>query len=190
MDYYITPETWVPVRGFEGYEVSSLGRVRSLRRVTMRSNGSPHTVKGRIRKLTVQPNGYNYVTFRRDGKTYCRQVHRIVLDSFRPAPAEGLDVRHLNNVRTDNRLENLTWGTRSENERDKAAHGTDHNLNKDHCPRGHAYIPENLVPSKARHGHRNCLACSRGFSYLKRHPEMRDQAQKITDSYYEALLPR
>ncbi len=51
-------------------------------------------------------------------------AHRLVLTAFRGPCPEGMVTRHLNGVRTDNRLVNLAWGTPCENEADKVRHGT------------------------------------------------------------------
>lgn len=52
-----------------------------------------------------------------------RQVHQLVLEAFVGLCPDGMECRHLNGVRDDNRLENLCWGTRKENQNDKIVHG-------------------------------------------------------------------
>lgn len=67
--------------------------------------------------------GYKQVRVPIDGEKRCRQVHRLVLEAFRgPCPA-GMQGRHLNDIRGDNRLENLKWGTPKENGEDKVING-------------------------------------------------------------------
>ena len=51
-------------------------------------------------------------------------IHQLVLDAFVGPRPDGMECRHLNGVRTDNRLSNLRWGTRSENQQDSLQHGT------------------------------------------------------------------
>ena len=59
----------------------------------------------------------------RDGGDRHVGVHTLVLETFvGPCPA-GMECRHLDGVKTNNRLENLVWGTRQENEADKERHG-------------------------------------------------------------------
>jgi len=71
----------------------------------------------------------------------------------------GLVCRHGNGDCRDNRIINLSYSTHSVNIRDKRAHGTDHNINKTHCPQGHPYFGENLYISPARR--RSCRTCTR-----------------------------
>ena len=51
-------------------------------------------------------------------------VHRLVLETFIGPRPKGMECRHLNGIRTDNRLDNLCWGTRAENQQDSVKHGT------------------------------------------------------------------
>lgn len=68
--------------------------------------------------------GYEQVKLYEDGTHRFRRVHHLVLEAFvGPRPA-GMETRHLNGVRADNRLENLAWGTPTENAADKIRHGT------------------------------------------------------------------
>lgn len=53
-----------------------------------------------------------------------KYIHRIVAETFHGAPKPGQQVRHLDGNRFDSRASNITWGTRSENMRDKERHGT------------------------------------------------------------------
>jgi len=105
-------EIWKDVKGFEGlYQVSNMGRVRSLDRWTL--NERPRFIKGRM----LNPNMNKYKGYLRislsDGhrnrKHY--EVHRLVALHFVPGYKEGLVVNHKNEVKTDNRAENLEWCT-------------------------------------------------------------------------------
>lgn len=109
-------EIWLPVPGFEGrYEVSDLGRVRSLDhrvRLVVRGIETQRRVSGRILRPGPTRSGHVSVAI---GKGNSRLVHQLVLEAFEgPCPA-GLEVLHRNHVPSDNRLANLTYGTRSEN---------------------------------------------------------------------------
>lgn len=116
-------ERWLPVVGYEGmYEVSDLGRVRSIDRVVT----SGRRWKARIRKLIRVNDGalrYLTVVLSRGSKVVCRSVHVLVLEAFSgPRPA-GHQARHLNGKPHDNSFKNLKWGTPKENGQDRVLHG-------------------------------------------------------------------
>lgn len=146
-------ERWRPVEGADGYEVSNLGRVRSWRKVGQPAGRAPSP---RI-LATTRPNGYVEVRLSVTGRRKGYYVHRLVMDAFvGPLPA-GLETRHLDGDPENNRLDNLQYGTRSENRVDRLTHGTDFQKNKTHCPANHPYSPENTSLNKA--GHRRCREC-------------------------------
>jgi hypothetical protein len=154
-------EEWRPVLGYEGkYEVSNLGRVRSLPR---RSPHGDHwqTIPGRMLKAGVS-RGYPTVTLWANGAMELRRVHRLVCEAFLgPRPA-GLDTRHLDGDGTNCRVENLQYGTRTENIRDQLLHGTHRWAFQTHCNKGHEYTTENTY-IRLRNGHssRVCRTCAR-----------------------------
>jgi hypothetical protein len=115
-------EEWkpVPIPEFdEFYEVSSFGQVRSLSRQTRR-----HYIHGRVLRPGRHGSGYLSIMMSIDGVRAQRLVHQLVLGAFVGPPEPDQEGRHLNGDRADNRLENLAWGTSSENEMDKLLHGT------------------------------------------------------------------
>jgi predicted XRE-type DNA-binding protein len=117
-------EIWKPIPGFEGlYSASSLGRICSENRVVKHYSGGPKHLTGAIRKLTLGTFGYLNVLLCKENCRTRFAVHRLVLMAFSGQLGEGLDARHLNGNRTDNRIENLAWGTRKENMADAVAHG-------------------------------------------------------------------
>lgn len=103
-------EEWRAVPGFERYEVSSLGRVRG-----------PHGP----RKLNVHKKGYAKVGLYAAGRPRPTNVmvHAIVLAAFVGPLPPGHESRHLNDIKTDNRLSNLCYGTVRENVADAERHG-------------------------------------------------------------------
>lgn len=116
-------EEWKPIPSFSGYEASNLGRVRSLDRhiVTVRRGREWH-LRTRGQLLTSRLMHDGYLTVELGAKA--RKVHRLVLEAFvGPAP-EGCVGAHNDGCRLNNRLENLRWATRAENEADKIRHGT------------------------------------------------------------------
>lgn len=152
-------EEWVPVKGWEGFfEVSDLGRVRSLDRETVRSDGRTYRLKGRVKKTGVNSQGYPQVRLSNPDKREVRTVHTLVAEHFCGGRESGMEVCHWNGVKTDCRASNLRWGTRSDNALDKQRHGVDPNLNKTHCPYGHLYSEENTYVWKGD-GRRRCRIC-------------------------------
>jgi len=120
----MTKEIWKDIPGYEGeYAISNIGRAKSLYRIVERSNGIPMTVREHILKLSLRSNGYYFVSFR-NIKHVQYLVHRLVLESFVGPCPDGMQCRHLNGIKTDNRLENLCWGTPKENYHDMIIHGT------------------------------------------------------------------
>jgi hypothetical protein len=114
-------EKWKPVVGYEGfYEVSDLGRVKALRRLTR--NGRTRSERILIHGFTQ--GGYPKVDLSRDNTSHTKLVHRLVLEAF-VGPANGLHACHGNGVRVDNQLANLRWGTISDNAIDRNEHSKD-----------------------------------------------------------------
>lgn len=130
---------WAP----DMYEVSDQGRVRSL---TRKRYGEPL-----IRRLVADKDGYMRVSLFARGNpgrgNYA--VARLVMVTFKgDPPFDGAQVRHLNGIRDDNRVENLAWGTQLENMRDRDRHGTTPKGSKN----GRAILNEKQVTAlRARH---------------------------------------
>lgn len=122
-------EEWRPVVGWEGlYEVSSLGRVRSLGRVVIKQHASAKrevAFKYRGRVLTAhQIRGYPTVMLADRSRRETARVHRLVCLAFHGPGKDGLEVAHADGVRSNARASNLRWATRRENAHDTFAHGT------------------------------------------------------------------
>lgn len=88
-----------------------------------------------------------------------KYVHQLVAVTFIGLPPPGQEVRHLNGIPDDNRVDNLAYGTRSENVLDAVLHRTYRNANrgKTNCPRGHRYDTQNTHIDPR--GCRRCRAC-------------------------------
>lgn len=131
------PERWLPVPDWEGlYEVSDLGRVRSLDRMVRTHHDGRRLVEGRVLKPgRASIYGHLKVIFTNGGsERYSFQVHQLVMLAFVGPCPEGMEVRHLDSVPWNNVLTNLTYGTRLENARDRVLNGTDNNARKTNCP--------------------------------------------------------
>jgi hypothetical protein len=158
-------EVWLPVPGYEGmYDVSDQGRVRSLDRTILcrpnKANGAPYmmSVKGKILSPVLNTGGYPMASLARSDRLRKMPVHVAVLLAFVGARPDGLVTRHLNGNRQDNRLENLAYGTQSENIQDAVSQGTHRNTKKTHCSRGgHELAGDNLIILAG--GNRTCRTC-------------------------------
>lgn len=154
-----THEEWRPVVGHDGYEVSNLGRVRSIDRVLIFKDGRSRIARGRI--LKSWPNGN--VGHQCVGLAGSRRalVHILVLEAFVGPRPEGLVCCHNNGIPDDNRVENLRWDTYGENNKDLVRHGTHWQTAKTHCPQGHPYDSENTRVYNNPNGWvaRFCRAC-------------------------------
>lgn len=114
-------DLWRDVVGYEGiYEVSSLGRVRSLDRI----DAGGHRLTGRLLSPSVHSNGYMGLLLSKDAKIVTKKVHRLVLEAFRGPCPDGCQTRHLDGCQTNNELTNLCWGLPTENYDDQIRHGT------------------------------------------------------------------
>lgn len=108
-------EEWRDVAGYEGrYQVSSMGRVKSLERKVPKGYGE-RTVKERILKPKTDRYGYLIVGLYAGGKIRTFLVHRLVCEAFRENPEGKPQVNHINEDKTDNRASNLEWCTAKEN---------------------------------------------------------------------------
>lgn len=105
-------ESWKPIIGYEAsYEISSLGRVKRKRSFDSRG----HLRNERIKKTRLNAFGYEVVGLYKNGVEKKFLVHNLVANAFLPNPNNLSDVNHINEIKYDNRLENLERCTRSYN---------------------------------------------------------------------------
>lgn len=108
-------EQWKDIEGFEGlYEVSDLGRVKSLARIVSRSDGRSQKVNERILKLDGNSE-YFVVGLHYSGATKHVPVHRLVAQTFIPNPENKPQVNHIDGNKHNNAVTNLEWATAEEN---------------------------------------------------------------------------
>lgn len=117
-------EKWKDIEGFEGYyQVSTLGRVKSLSRTSIR-RGRIYPQKESVLKMQVTQ--YPSVMLQKDGKKRRINIHRLVASAFIHNPQNKPMVNHINGIKTDNRVENLEWVTQRENEDHSIKYGLKH----------------------------------------------------------------
>lgn len=188
MRFVFFVESWKPVYGFEGiYEVSNTGRVRSVDRV----DPAGHSRKGKELAQARTSGDKRKVTLYKDRKAHQKQVHWLVLEAFvgpRPEGAMGL---HWDDDPANNHIDNLRWGTRSENSLDSVRNGIHPKSDTTHCPRGHELTEWNNRTGEKSRGHRCCLACSRAYGRLYssgiKKPYEQSGFQQLADQIYAEL---
>lgn len=115
MKKVIPNEEWRDIPGYEGlYQVSSIGRVKSLPRETLTKDGWYQRVKGGLMRQQLCSNGYGFYPLSKDGKVKLSLTHRLVLEAF--VGESDLEVNHKDGDKTNNCLENLEYVTRRENQ--------------------------------------------------------------------------
>lgn len=109
-------EEWKDIVGYEGsYQVSNMGRVRSLDRYVDASYGSKQIRYGKILKTALMPNGYLAIRLCKDAKYKSFYVHRLVASAFIPNPANLPEVNHKDRNTQNAAASNLEWCTRAYN---------------------------------------------------------------------------
>ena len=97
-------EIWKPIPGYENfYEVSNMGHIKSVYRYK------------KILKPMISNSGYKRVDLFKKGVRKQVSVHRIVAEVFVANPFNKTFVNHKNEIKTDNRADNLEWVTHKEN---------------------------------------------------------------------------
>ena len=108
-------EVWMVVPNTdEGYQVSSLGRVRSMARYRRGKGGHPTYVRERILRPSLAGAGYQRVVLTLRRRAY---VHRLVAIAFVPNPEAKPEVNHKDGIKRNNIAANLEWVSHTENGR-------------------------------------------------------------------------
>lgn len=109
-----TKEIWKDVKGYEGlYQVSNLGRVKSLKRVVYKRNGTNQTLKEKILKNNYNGKGYYHVMLYKNTNKKTLKIHKLVAMAFLGHKPCGHNevVDHIDNNQANNRLDNLQLTT-------------------------------------------------------------------------------
>lgn len=181
-------EEWRDIPGWEGlYEASSLGRIRSRPREVRCGPGGTRKTVSRVRVQQVREDGYVVIRLFDGPRRAWKTVHGLVAESFLGPRPEGMEVCHDNGARADNRIQNLRYGTASENTFDTVKHGTHRNAKKSTCIRGHALAGWNCKPSSLKRGQRQCRSCSMAHSHVGTYPHKKPMLDEIADQNFRKL---
>lgn len=108
-------EIFKDIEGFEGlYQVSNDTTIKSVERTIIRKNGSPMHVKEKIRKQTLDSDGYLVVTLWKNGVPENKKVHQLVAQAFIENPHGYEHVHHKDKNQLNNHVENLEWISKEE----------------------------------------------------------------------------
>lgn len=109
-------EIWKDVKGYEGYyEISNLGRVRTVQRILTDKKGRKRIVKSMIRKVYVGKRGYYCVNLQANGKRKVAYLHRLIMDAFVPNTENKPCIDHIDGNKLNCSLENMRYATQREN---------------------------------------------------------------------------
>ena len=96
-------EIWITIKDFENYEVSNLGRIRSLyKNIILKPQFGKH---------------YLHVSLYKNKKCYSKDIHVIVAKTFIPNSNNLPEVNHIDGNKHNNNITNLEWSTKSDNEK-------------------------------------------------------------------------
>jgi len=106
---YLENEEWRDIKGYEGlYQISNMGRVKSLERIIIRNNGSKLSIKEKIRKLSIGTTGYLHTSLtKKHAKLRLVKIHQLMSVAFLKYELNGNNefvTDHINNIKTDNRI--------------------------------------------------------------------------------------
>lgn len=109
-------EVWKPINNFIGYyEISNLGRIRSLSRNIVTSDNRCLYYKGKILSPTIDSHGYYSIGLYKNNIEHRKKIHKLVAEAFLEDYSKSLCVNHIDGIKTNNIVSNLEMCTYGEN---------------------------------------------------------------------------
>ena len=103
-------EIWKDIEGYEGYyQVSNRGRVKSLERDVVKKDGTIIHCNEKLKINVHDQKGYQMVKLHKNGSGSMKKVHRLVAQAFIPNPNNLPQVNHMDEVKSNNSVDNLEW---------------------------------------------------------------------------------
>lgn len=106
-------EVWKEIKDYPNYQISSLGRVKSLKYYS--NINKKYYERELILKEKINMHGYKYVGLSCNGLRKSKSIHRLVAENFIPNNNEYKEVNHVDGNKLNNKINNLEWCTRREN---------------------------------------------------------------------------
>lgn len=127
-------EQWKPIKGYDHYDISNLGRVKSLERIAHTPLAS-YLKPENILKAADNGKGYKFVRLWQDGKSKKHYIHRLVAEAFIPNPNNYPEVNHIDSDPSNNKVDNLEWVTHRQNAKHMMSQGRGAMCRKEHKKR-------------------------------------------------------
>jgi len=109
-------EIWKDIPNYEGlYQISNLGRVKSLERIVLQKNGRKRVQHELIRKPRKVYKGYLQIDLWKNHEYSAKRINRLVAQAFIPNPENKPEVNHIDGNKENNCVDNLEWVTGKEN---------------------------------------------------------------------------
>jgi hypothetical protein len=185
-------ERWLPISGWEThYEISDLGRIRTVPRRVPCKGGKTRQIRARIRRPSPTNCGYLTITLSRGQEVRHASVHPLVLEAFVGPRPPGMECCHTDGDKTNNALSNLRWDTKKANELDAIRIGKRPDPNRTHCRVGHELTEDNLYFIKAKPALKQCRKCFIVYNARRRaKTKLKQGNRNLSQAELSALLGR
>ena len=101
-------EIWKDIEGYEGiYQISNIGRIKSLERIVYHNNGINRIIPEKIRKTRPDSHGYDKIDLYKEGKRNTFTIHRLMAIAFIPNPYNLPQVNHIDGIKENNYVRQL-----------------------------------------------------------------------------------